>query len=82
MISSFFVSVAYQFYAYYLVGYAVALRRMHEAQTGIAIVPLSKKEKRSGGKSVRAAAEESARHNSATDFPEPSDRAHALRAGA
>lgn len=80
MISSFFGSVAYQFYAYYLVGYAVALRRMHEAETGIAVVPLSKKEKRLLADSARAA-EESAR-NSATDFPESTDRAHALKAGA
>lgn len=32
MISSFFISVAYQWYVYYLVGYAVCLRRIH-AQT-------------------------------------------------
>jgi O-antigen ligase len=31
MVSSFFASVAYNFYAYYLVGYAVALRRLYEA---------------------------------------------------
>lgn len=32
MTSSFFVSVAYQFYVYYLVGYAVTLRHLYEAQ--------------------------------------------------
>jgi hypothetical protein len=32
MVSSFFGSVAYQFYIYYLVGYAVALRRLYEAE--------------------------------------------------
>jgi putative inorganic carbon (hco3(-)) transporter len=32
MVSSFFGSVAYQWYAYYLVGYAVCLRRMYEAR--------------------------------------------------
>jgi putative inorganic carbon (hco3(-)) transporter len=32
MVSSFFASVAYQWYLYYLVGYAVALRRMYEAR--------------------------------------------------
>jgi O-antigen ligase len=31
MVSSFFASVAYQWYVYYLVGYAVALRRLHES---------------------------------------------------
>jgi hypothetical protein len=31
MVSSFFASVAYQFYVYYLVGYAVCLRQLHEA---------------------------------------------------
>lgn len=30
MVSSFFASVAYQFYVYYLVGYAVCLRQLHE----------------------------------------------------
>jgi O-antigen ligase len=46
MVSSFFGSVAYQFYIYYLVGYAVALRRMYEAQTGVAVVPISKRKRR------------------------------------
>jgi len=32
MVSSFFVSVAYQFYVYYLVGYAVSLRRIYDAR--------------------------------------------------
>ena len=31
MVSSFFASVAYNFYVYYLVGYAVCLRRLYEA---------------------------------------------------
>jgi O-antigen ligase len=34
MVSSFFSSVAYQWYIYYLVGYAVCLRRMYESSTG------------------------------------------------
>jgi O-antigen ligase len=46
MVSSFFSSAAYQFYIYYLVGYAVALRRIYEAQTGVAVVPVSKKKGR------------------------------------
>jgi O-antigen ligase len=33
MISSFFGSVAYQFYIYYLVGYAVCLRRLYQNET-------------------------------------------------
>jgi O-antigen ligase len=36
MVSSFFASVAYQWYLYYLVGYAVALRRMYEARPEVA----------------------------------------------
>jgi hypothetical protein len=34
MVNSFFASVAYLWYVYYLVGYAVCLRRMYEAETG------------------------------------------------
>jgi O-antigen ligase len=34
MVGSFFASVAYQFYVYYLVGYAVCLRRFYEATRG------------------------------------------------
>jgi O-antigen ligase len=79
MISSFFGSVAYQFYVYYLIGYAVVVRRIYEAQAGIAVVPLSKKEKRSGDGA--RSAEASAR-DSATHFHEPeSRRALALRTG-
>ncbi len=36
MVGSFFASVAYQFYVYYLVGYAVCLRRMYETELGAA----------------------------------------------
>ena len=42
MISSFFGSVAYQFNVYYLVGYAVALRRIYEGQTGRELRPAPK----------------------------------------
>lgn len=35
MVSSFFASVAYLWYVYYLVGYAVCLRRMYEAEHGL-----------------------------------------------
>ena len=34
MVSAFFASVAYQWYAYYLVGYAISLWRLFEAEVG------------------------------------------------
>jgi len=34
MVSSFFLSVAFLWYVYYLVGYAVCLRRIYESETG------------------------------------------------
>nr|MBA3321802.1 O-antigen ligase family protein [Pyrinomonadaceae bacterium] len=37
MVSSFFGSVAYQWYVYYLVGYAVCLRRLYESEIGRAV---------------------------------------------
>lgn len=45
MISSFFASVAYQWYLYYLVAYAICLRRLYEAETGKALVLESQKDK-------------------------------------
>jgi putative inorganic carbon (HCO3(-)) transporter len=38
MVCSFFASVAYLWYVYYLVGYAVCLRRLYESGTGKAVV--------------------------------------------
>ena len=38
MVSSFFASVAYLWYVYYLVGFAVCLRRLYEAETGREVV--------------------------------------------
>ena len=38
MVSSFFASVAYLWYVYYLVGYAVCLRRLYEFETGKEVV--------------------------------------------
>jgi hypothetical protein len=35
MVSGFFASVAYQWYAYYLVGYGVSLWRMFEAESSV-----------------------------------------------
>jgi hypothetical protein len=39
MVGSFFASVAYLWYVYYLVAYAVCLRRLYEAETGIIVIP-------------------------------------------
>lgn len=38
MVSSFFLSVAYVWYVYYLVGYAVCFRRIYESETGAPVV--------------------------------------------
>lgn len=38
MVCSFFASVAYLWYIYYLIGYAVCLRRLYESETGRAVV--------------------------------------------
>ena len=38
LVSSFFASVAYLWYAFYLVGYAVCLRRLYESETGKEVV--------------------------------------------
>lgn len=38
MVCSFFASVAYLWHVYYLVGYAVCLRRLYESETGKAVV--------------------------------------------
>jgi putative inorganic carbon (HCO3(-)) transporter len=46
MVCSFFASVAYLWYVYYLVAYAVCLRRLYESETGRAVV-VEKKPKRS-----------------------------------
>lgn len=43
MVSSFFLSVAYAWYIYYLVGFAICLRRLYEAETGAPVVVESRK---------------------------------------
>ncbi|HZG52238.1 MAG TPA: O-antigen ligase family protein, partial [Pyrinomonadaceae bacterium] len=73
MIGSFFGSVAYQFSVYYLVGYAVALRRIYEAQTGAEVSPPSRKDKRDARAHAAAAA---ARADAA--FPAPDHAAPAM----
>jgi len=76
IVSSFFGSVAYQFYLYYLVGYAVALRRIYEAQTGMAVIPISKKKRRFGVEGERA---DSTGRDAQADSPAPSSQTLALR---
>jgi O-antigen ligase len=46
LISSFFLSVAYVWYVYYLVGYAVCLRRLYESETGKVVVAETRKERK------------------------------------
>ena len=46
LVSSFFASVAYVWYVYYLVAYAVCLRRLYEAETGKAVVVEKRKNKK------------------------------------
>lgn len=46
LISSFFLSVAYVWYVYYLVGYAVCLRRLYESETGRKVVAETRKDRK------------------------------------
>jgi O-antigen ligase len=46
MVSTFFLSVAYVWYIYYLVGFAVCLRRLYESETGKAVVVATRKERK------------------------------------
>ena len=46
MVSSFFLSVAYSWYVYYLVGYAVCFRRMYESDTRRVIVAEKQRDRR------------------------------------
>lgn len=59
MVSSFFASVAYQFYVYYLVGYAVALRRIYYTSAEGAVVREGQGAREDGG--VEAGARRAAR---------------------
>jgi putative inorganic carbon (hco3(-)) transporter len=47
LVTSFFASVAYLWYVYYLVGYAVCLRRLYESETGRAVVSEKREAKES-----------------------------------
>lgn len=46
LVSSFFLSVAYVWYVYYLVGYAVCLRRLYESETGKVVVAETRKDRK------------------------------------
>ena len=46
LISSFFLAVAYVWYVYYLVAYAVCLTRIYESATGKVLVPEKRKERK------------------------------------
>ena len=49
MVSSFFLSVAYVWNVYYLIGYAVCFRRIYEAETGkLVVVEKRKRQPRAG----------------------------------
>lgn len=55
MVASFFLSVAYLWYVYYLVAYAVCLRRMYESETGRLVVPEKQKVKERRRSALHAA---------------------------
>jgi hypothetical protein len=48
MVSSFFGSVAYLWYVYYLVAYTVCLRRIYESKTGRIVVTEKQKSRKQG----------------------------------
>ena len=52
LISSFFLSVAYVWYVYYLVAYAVCLRRLYESETGKVVVAETRKERKKAEASI------------------------------
>lgn len=54
MVSSFFASVAYLWYVYYLVAYAVCLRRLYEAETGKLVIVETRRQKSNKQKDVAA----------------------------
>jgi putative inorganic carbon (hco3(-)) transporter len=53
MVSSFFLSVAYSWYVYYLVGYAVCLRRLYESETSREVV-VERPSRRENSETVRS----------------------------
>jgi hypothetical protein len=57
MVSSFFLSVAYHWYVYYLVGFAVCMRRLYESETGKVVVPVTRKERKQADASFKTETE-------------------------
>jgi O-antigen ligase len=49
LVCSLFLSVAYVWYVYYLVGYAVCLRRLYESETGRVVVCETRKDRKQAG---------------------------------
>jgi O-antigen ligase len=56
MVASFFASVAYLWYVYYLVAYAVCLRRIYESETGKEVVLETRKVKKKKRREARRVA--------------------------
>ena len=52
LVCSFFASVAYLWYVYYLVGYAVCLRRLYESEAGRFVISRERKAKEPGARRV------------------------------
>ena len=52
LVSSFFLSVAYAWYVYYLVGFAVCFRRIYESETGKLVTVESRKVRRQKSRSA------------------------------
>jgi O-antigen ligase len=46
MVSSFFLSVSFNWYVFYLIGYAVCLRRLYESETGQFVVVENRKQRK------------------------------------
>jgi len=46
MVSSFFLSVAFNWYVFYLIGYAVCLRRLYESETGQFVIVANRSERK------------------------------------
>jgi len=57
LVSSFFASVAYLWYVYFLVAYAVCLRRIYESKTGRIVVPEKRKTEGHGALCVASLAD-------------------------
>lgn len=54
MVSSFFLSVAFNWYVFYLIGYAVCLRRLYESETGKFVVVENRKKRKRNKRAQRS----------------------------